>query len=115
MGLDTYARKEVTCNECGQGKVRKLPEDAAAAFEDAGIELCGGMFSSNGDGGSFRGKVYNGLVEAATGQSLYQEWIEPERVSQMFDDIHNARVDLENLEKFLAVCDKYGLGLQGWW
>ncbi len=115
MGLDTYARKEVTCDECGTGKTKKLPEDAAAAFASAGISLVGGMFSSGGDGGSFRGKVYSSLVEAATGISLYEEWIEPERVKQMADDIHNAMVDLQNLDKFFSICDEYGLGLQGWW
>lgn len=114
MGLDTYARKDVSC-ECGQGTVKKLPEAAAAAFEGAGISLVGGMFSGNGNTGSFRGKVYSQLVEAATGQSLYQEWIEPETVRQMADAIHNAVIDLQELEKFFAVCDEYELGLRGWW
>ena len=114
MGLDTYARKEVIC-ECGEGKVKKLPPDAATAFEGAGIKLCGGMLSSTGDGGSFRGKVYSKLVEAATGVSLYEEWIEPETVKEMSEAIHNAAIDLRELDKFFTICAEYELGLEGWW
>jgi hypothetical protein len=63
MGLDTYA-------------VKPTPEDGLYPPADrdhfAGVgSLTGGIFSGNGSG-SFRGKVYDMLVEEATGQSLYQ-------------------------------------------
>jgi hypothetical protein len=80
---------------------------------------------------SFRGKVYAGLVEAITGESLYEEWIPPERVKRMYeallrcdprelDDGHGHRFgDVEdavtNLRKFFEVCVERGLGLFGWW
>lgn len=105
MGLDTFARDE-------HGE---LPEDAAAAFASAGINLCGGMFSSNGDGGSFRGKVYSDLVESATGISLYHEKIDSDTVSAMYDSIRIAVEGLIELEKFFKVCDEFGLELNGWW
>jgi hypothetical protein len=105
MGLDTYAR-DVNGN---------LPEDAAAEFARSGIKLCGGMFSSNGEGGSFRGKVYSSLVEAATGVSLYQESIDSETVEDMNHNIKLALQDLKELQKFFQVCVDYDLELKGWW
>ena len=51
---------------------------------DGDFSLCGGMLSGVGND-SFRGKVYNDLVELATGVSLYQEWIDNETISAMAD------------------------------
>ena len=54
------------------------------ASVDGDFSLCGGMLSGVGND-SFRGKVYNDLVELATGVSLYQEWIDNETISAMAD------------------------------
>lgn len=105
MGLDTYAR----------GVNGTLPEDAASAFARSDIHLCGGMFSSNGDGGSFRGKVYANLIKATTGVDLYQETIESETVEEMNYNIGLAIRDLKELQKFFQVCVDYDLELKGWW
>ena len=120
MGLDVYAQP---------GPDQELTQDDERAFAAADIELCGGVFSGPSD--SFRGKVYDSLVGAITGESLYQEWIPPERVKKMyealvrcdpqeFDDDHDHRFgDVEeavaNLRKFLGVCAERGLGLVGGW
>lgn len=123
MGLDVYA---VRSPEIG------LSEDDEQAFEEAGIDLCGGIYS--GGPGSFRGKVYDMLILDFTGVSLYQEWIAPETVREMAESLQ--RVDpgtfekelagnysrevysaysIENLRKFFDVCAKRGLGLTGSW
>jgi len=120
MGLDVYAQR---------GPEEDLTEDDERAFEAAEISLCGGILS--GAAGSFRGKVYARLVDAITGENLYQEWIPPERVTRMcealhrcapdeFDDAHDHRFgDVEtavaNLRKFMKVCADRGLGLVGSW
>ncbi len=120
MGLDVYAQP---------GPNEELTPEDERAFEVAEVQLCGGMLS--GADGSFRGKVYSRLVASITGESLYQEWIPPERVKAMyeaflrcepreFDDDHDHRfADVEtavrNLTKFLGVCVARGLGLVGWW
>jgi hypothetical protein len=41
------------------------------------------MYSGGADSSSIRGKVYAEVVEAATGESLYQKRIEPEAVADM--------------------------------
>lgn len=120
MGLDVYAQR---------GPGGDLTPEDERAFEAAEIELCGGMLS--GAPGSFRGKVYAGLVHEITGESLYEEWIPPERVKAMYealvrcdlqelDGIHGELVgDVEyavaNLREFFRVCVERGLGLVGWW
>jgi hypothetical protein len=120
MGLDVYAQR-------GLGK--DLTGEDEQAFEGAEISLCGGMLS--GAPGSFRGKVYAGLVHEITGESLYEEWIPPERVKAMhealarcdpqeLDAIHAELLgDVEdavaNLREFFRVCAERGLGLVGWW
>jgi hypothetical protein len=67
LGLDTYA---VTLSD---GEVQLAPD---WPFE--GLRLCDGWGSS-----MFRGKVYAEVVEGATGQSLYQQRIDPETVAEM--------------------------------
>ena len=123
MGLDVYAVRSPAV---------ELTEEDELAFEDAGIELCGGIYS--GDGGSFRGKVYDTLILDLTGVSLYQAWIPPETVKQMAETLR--RVDPQEFEKDLAknytwesysahtithlckffdICADRGLGLAGSW
>jgi hypothetical protein len=68
MDLDNFA---MTLGE--DGKWRHAPDEP---FE--GLRLCDGWGTS-----MIRGKVYADVVEAATGQSLYQERIEPATVVEM--------------------------------
>jgi hypothetical protein len=120
MGLDTYASNT--------SEAVKLTEEQEQAFVQAGIELCGGMFS--GDGGSFRGKIYAPLISQITGVSLYEDWIPPEKVRRMYrklaavdPETADSEYDLWNLHsdeilelrKFFKVCAEYNLGLIGWW
>ena len=117
MGLDTYASRSPDDVE--------LTDEDSQAFVDADIQLCGGMFS--GEGGSFRGKVYATLILEITDESLYQQWIPPETVRQIylklmeFDVQRNVEVDdeelvsLPDLIKYFKVCSERGLGLIGWW
>ncbi len=60
MGLDTF----VDTND----------EKILNEFNNANLKLCGGLFSSNGQG-SFRGKVYDDIVQDITGVTLYREQI----------------------------------------
>lgn len=120
MGLDTYAVK--------------VERADAGLFKDV-RGLCGGMFSEDGSDGSFRGKVYDEVVEAATGRSLYQELIPPGEVAEM-SELYDAWLEqwvkengesgysgkyeisyeeLVALGKFLRVCKENKLGLAGWW
>ena len=115
MGLDTFAARTPQDEELGEKDSR--------AF--AGIELCGGMHS--GSDGSFRGKVYDSLIEGVTGVSLYQEWIAPEAVREMAAaleacdtervaiEFDSSPVDCEHLRRFFQICGERGLGLIGWW
>ena len=105
MGLDTYARD-------ANGK---LPDDAKAAFARSGINLVGGLLSSNGDGGSFRGKVYAKLIKDTTGVDLYQEQIDTETVRLMAHNVSLAIQDLKQIQKFLDICVMYDLELWGSW
>jgi len=123
MGLDVYV---VRSPDVG------LTEEDEHAFDEAGIELCGGI--SSGGGGSFRGKVYDTLIPDLTGVSLYQTWIPPETVKQMAEALR--RVDPQEFErviakkyswedysahtivhlcKFFDICAERGLGLAGDW
>ena len=123
MGLDVYA---VRSPEVG------LSEEDERAFDEAGIELCGGIFS--GDSGSFRGKVYDTLILDLTGVSLYQIWIPPETVQEMAVALRGVNPvkfekelagnyswenysvhTIEHLQKFFEVCVRRGLGLAGSW
>jgi hypothetical protein len=118
MGLDNFASRSAEDID--------LTEEDIQAFADANIELCGGIFS--GDGGSFRGKVYAELILDLTGESLYQEWIPPETVHEMYkaiaayelfmsgDSQAGGSMDIEipDLRKFFKVCSDRGLGLIGW-
>jgi hypothetical protein len=73
MGLDTYA---TTRDAAGEWQL--APDEP---FE--GLSLCGGIASGGAGSSSIRGKVYAAVVAAATGESLYEERIEPARVAEM--------------------------------
>lgn len=114
MGLDTYAQPN---------QDDELSERDVQAFMEARINLCGGILSGNGNDGSFRGKVYDGIVCKITGCSLYQYWIPVEDVAEMYRKLKSCRMedcpgheeDIENLKRFLKVCVDRELGLVGWW
>lgn len=73
MGLDTYATERRA-----DGSWEAAPDER---FER--LELCGGICSGGAGSSSIRGKVYAHVVLAATGESLYQERIEPEAVREL--------------------------------
>src|SRR5262245_23531545 len=80
MGLDTYAMMP---DESAEHGTRSLSEEERSLF--SGIKLVGGVFSSHGCAGSFRGKIYSGLIERLAGESLFQEWMSPETVRRVAD------------------------------
>lgn len=131
MGLDNYAARHPKGG---------LTDEDRQAFEQAGIDLCGGLES---DGTvSFRGKVYDRLIQEITGVTLYQEWIPPdivrrmsealnaysaEELAEIWDEVeplpkhifgedagHSDR-ETGDLQRFFAICAERGLGLIGWW
>jgi hypothetical protein len=123
MGLDVYALRSLE---------EPLAEEDVLAFDKANIELCGGIFS--GDGGSFRGKVYDTLILDITEVSLYQQWIPTEIVREMAAALHLVdrkefdktapekyryekfnSYTIEHLCRFFDVCVERGLGLAGDW
>ena len=123
MGLDTFA---VLSGKDSEGKRSNAPDG-----NFVGIRLCGGMCSGGSSSSSMRGKVYAGIVEEATGESLYEEYIEPETVAEMADKLAefvkatsskdiNANFNLtkdeaKNLVKWFNVCKEHGYGICGWW
>jgi hypothetical protein len=80
MGLDNYAvyGTEHPKYDHTEGTSNSIPDNL---FPDN--RLCGGMFS--GGGNSFRGKVYNDVVEFFTGYSLYSDILIPQDVSEIYD------------------------------
>lgn len=114
MGVDTYAQPSID---------EELSEEDERAFQEAGISLCGGILSGRGNDGSFRGKVYAGLIEGITGESLYGEWIPPEVVAEMYQKLESCNLsdypehvdEVINLRRFFKVCVDRNLGLHSWW
>ena len=120
MGLDTFAAHSPDDID--------LTEEDIQAFRDAEITLVWGIFTSDGSEGSFRGKVYEEVVRRITGVSLYQEWIPPETVREMYEAFRSyeiskweqdgqplpAEIPHSDLCRFFQVCAERGLGLVGW-
>ena len=77
MGLDNFWR---------------LPEGKEVTFKPP-LKLCGGMLSGHGDG-SFRGKVYDEIVEDVTRVSLYGD-IDAATVKQMSEMLDGTPYDPE--------------------
>lgn len=97
------------------------------ATVDREFNVCGGLFSDNGTT-SFRGKVYNDLIEQASGISLYQENIDNEtcrKISACLDAFDFAKYDatfwtleldeFEQLKEMFRVHSELGHHLYGWW
>lgn len=119
MGLDNFAARVPG---------EDLTEEDLQALKEADIHLCGGILSGPPD--SFRGKVYDDLILEITGESLYQEWIPPEKVKRMYEALMKCNPEeaakgdylysideseISNLRKFFKVCAERNLGLLGWW
>jgi len=105
---------------------------------DPPLTLCGGIFSENG-AGSFRGKVYDNIIEEATGQSLYEERIENDVVAQMagcmdavafasleygvddgddgasYDGFRTPAKEWADLVRMFRAYADAGASLRGWW
>lgn len=115
MGLDNYA---------GRSPSGALTDEDLAAFEAADIHLGQGP-----DG--LRGKLYQDLISDVTGVSLYEEWIPPEMVRQMWVALEQCDPDevtkdrfysassspsaVTELRKFFLVCVERNLGLISSW
>ncbi len=120
MGLDTFASRSPDDIE--------LTEEDFKAFEGANLALCGGIFSGDGSDGSFRGKVYASYILEITDESLYQEWIPPQTVCEMYhalaayerskwqDEQKDDPTESEHSDlcTFFKICCERGLGLIGW-
>jgi hypothetical protein len=121
MGLDTFAARTPKI---------ELTEEDVAAFEDAQPKLAGGIAAGGWE--SFRGKLYDDVVQRVTRMSLYELWIPPEivqKMSEAFDRCDPEAVSREaedatyptsahevvELRRFFRICADRGLGLVGWW
>lgn len=121
MGLDTYA---VVVKNSGEYKIA-----SRKPFASIPPVLVGGLLSGNGDGPSFRGKVYNDYVQEVTGESLYQEFIPTEKVKEMANKLEEAvkerkfaevtnpvsAEEAHALTQWFRVCAENGYAVIGWW
>ena len=108
---------------------------------DPPLCLVGGMFSGFGQG-SFRGKVYSDIIEAITGEGLYQETIPNRTIKKMAASLRDFRADekffeyyhhwqigegneaeayseflyeIDDLRRMFAAYAACGASLSGWW
>ncbi len=121
MGLDTFAiYPQIQKDEDDDTPTNpELSKDIMKDF--ANIKLWGSMFSKTGQG-SFKGKVYIEEIEKITDVSLYQEYIGPdivenmcEEIQEYIDDNDEVSEHITELCKFFKVCVKHGLALNNWW
>lgn len=110
MGLDNYW-------------VNEKKEQASV---EGDFNVCGGMMSGHGND-SFRGKVYDALVEAASGYSLYSSYLDPiivelitSRLEQMpFEDAKAygdlSKEEFDDLKRMFRAHADAGHGLTSWY
>ena len=117
MGLDNYFVKP-----CGPGET--------APRVDVKSMLCGGMFSGDPDGSSFRGKVYDDIVQEACDLSLYDD-LTPAQVTAIGEgldelleaDTSRAKfgaygISRDEVANLALICKAYateGYGLHAWY
>jgi hypothetical protein len=120
MGLDTYAY-----HRNSDGKTEMMPDHLFAGIPPV---LCGGIFSGNGCGASFRGKVYSAFISNAAGLDLYQEEIPNDTVRRAADALEvwileNPHLDFSDISRaeiraladwFRVVANNGGF-VTGWW
>ena len=85
MGLDNYFQRDDIKQGDEQSYAVALAE-VDFKGEDLTLSTCG-IFSGAGTDGSFRGKCYSEFVEDVTGESIYDDRIEPDTLVQMGDKI----------------------------
>ena len=111
MGLDCFWKN-------AEGQTAKV---------DREFDICGGMLSDHGST-SFRGKVYNDLVEQASEISLYQETIDNAtclKISNCLDNFDFRhyrhawypidRTEFEEFKEMFRIHSQLGHSLHGWW
>lgn len=91
MGLDNYWKQN----------------DGNDGFVAGEFNVCGGICSGNGND-SFRGKVYNSIVENVTGVSLYNDKIPSDKIHEMNQKIQNC--SLETAKEHSS----YDIGKEEW-
>lgn len=121
MGLDIYAAKRGANGEW----------ELAPKTDFAGIALGVGP-ATNSLSNSFQGKVFDPLITALTGQTLFQEIIEPETVRAMYECLaatpysevaetmerlfpKDPQGRWRDLVRFFEICVARGYGLMGSW
>lgn len=121
MGLDTFFR------------FITAPGETAPTIDLTVKHLCGGMFSGENDGSSFRGKVYSDIVEEATGgkHTLYEELTSPEIVCNIadalaiylsknpdrkeFGEYERPREEIMELQQVFHAYGNASAVMVGWW
>ena len=119
MGLDSYFTFE--------GEKDTWPKVAIEA------NLCGGMFSGDDNGMSFRGKVYDDIIDKGSNSllTLYEKSQDNSVVNKIADlleflltkhprkkvwgEYEIPRKELEDLSKVFRAYGNAGYGLYGWW
>ena len=119
MGLDNFIIVE---DDALYHRIHKELDD---------IIVVRGMITAQGNHW-IRGKRYNDAVEVVTGQTLYQEKIDPEMVKRMSKlisktkarEVRDCLYEFEDdeyekhwkgVQKFFKVAAKYNASLGGWW
>jgi hypothetical protein len=106
---------------------KKSPAKPKDVKFDPELHLCGGMFSGHGSG-SFRGKVYDAIIEEVTGVTLYQKMIPHKTVQAMALMLYNTpykkewgvhyEIDKREYNDIVRMFTGYadaGASLEGWW
>lgn len=105
-----------------------VDEQRKPASVDGNYAVCGGMFSGHGND-SFRGKVYSGIIQAASGYSLYTDYLDNDVVKfiaskleamtfeeakthttyELFED------EFQSLQRMFRAHADANHALTGWW
>lgn len=106
------------------------PQEVIVPF-DPPLHLIGGIFSGHGSG-SFRGKVYAGVIEAVSGVSIYddQDNATVKRIADALDDYtgnpyeqleewgltqEEAEAHFKDLQRMFRAYADRGAWLHAWW
>lgn len=73
----------------------KIKKYSTPEWKKLNVKLCGGLFSGEGADYSFRGKVYNDLVQQVTGISLYSFEISNSDLIEMSNKLQETKYDIK--------------------